>query len=122
KGLGYLTLLFEMSFLFLFWIKKMRIPLAIIGVGLHIGILIFFPIPFFAFGFVALYILMVPTKVWKRFLCRRSENTKSLKVYYDSECPLCNRIRIIVNHFDFGNSIKFLTVQDNFHLEPTFTG
>lgn len=54
--LGYVTFIFEITFIFLFWRKKWRWPLIIIGVAFHIGILIEFPIPWFALGVISLYL------------------------------------------------------------------
>jgi len=121
-GLGYLTLVFETVFLFTFWRKKWQIPLLIIGVGLHLGILVCFPIPFFALGFSALYLLMVPPSFWERIFKRNPDSKKILRFYYDGECPLCNRTRVAINHFDSGNHIEFLTVQGNSENEPALQG
>lgn len=66
--LGYFTIFFEAVFIFLFWFKPFRIPLLIIGVGLHLGIMLEFPIPWFALCVVALYALMVPVGWWKTIL------------------------------------------------------
>lgn len=63
--LGYLTFLFETIFIFTFWRKSWRVFLLTVGIGLHIGILICFPIPFFALGVSTIYLLMVPVKIWK---------------------------------------------------------
>lgn len=63
--LGYLTFLFETIFIFTFWRKSWRVFLLTVGIGLHIGILICFPIPFFALGVSTFYLLMVPVKIWK---------------------------------------------------------
>lgn len=60
KYMGYLTTLFELVFIFLFWIKPFRLPFFIIGIGLHLGILILFPIPHFALGVIAIYLLLLP--------------------------------------------------------------
>ncbi len=65
-SLGYLTMCFELIFPFTFFIKRFRIPLLIVGIGLHIGILLEFPIPYFALGYIAIYILMVPVSLWDR--------------------------------------------------------
>lgn len=121
-GLGYLTLLFEAIFLFTFWRKKWRVPLLIIGVGLHMGILVCFPIPFFAIGVAGIYLLMLPVKYWQRLFSRNENSKKSIRFYYDAECPLCNRTKIIINHFDSGNHIKFLTVQHDSINEPALAG
>jgi predicted DCC family thiol-disulfide oxidoreductase YuxK len=117
-GLGYLTLAFETIFLFVFWRKKWRLPLLIIGLGLHFGILICYPIPFFALGVSAMYLLMVPVSWWQKVFKRKSHSTNTIKFYYDGECPLCNRTRVALNHFDSSNRIQFLTVQENAASEP----
>ncbi|WP_338760807.1 HTTM domain-containing protein [Bernardetia sp. ABR2-2B] len=57
---SYLTLFLEFIFVFIFWHKKARLPIFIVGLGLHIGILIAFPIPWFALTMIALYILLIP--------------------------------------------------------------
>ncbi len=75
--LGYFTLVFEGVFIFLFWIKKLRIPFLIIGIGLHIGIFFEFPIPQFALGMLAIYLLMVPNKIWDKLLSVFKDETKS---------------------------------------------
>ncbi len=66
KALGYLTFAFELVFPFLFFLKKYRTYLLFIGLGLHFGILLEFPIPFFALGVIAIYILMVPVSFWDK--------------------------------------------------------
>ncbi|SEA69072.1 DCC1-like thiol-disulfide oxidoreductase family protein [Psychroflexus halocasei] len=111
-GLGYLTFVFEAIFLFVFWRKNWRLPVSIIGVGLHIGILICFPIPFFAIGVTGVYLLLIPVSFWRKLFVKKSTK-KLVKFYYDAECPLCNRTRIILEHFDTHQNISFLTVQGN---------
>ncbi len=113
KFIGYLTVAFEFIYLFLFWNKKWRVPLLIIGVGLHLGILLEFPIPYFAIGVVGLYILMVPVSFWKSIELNR-KNKKTLFFYYDAECPLCNRTVIVLSHFDIFKRLEFVSVQSSF--------
>lgn len=108
--LGYLTLIFESVFLFTFFRKKWRVPLLIIGIGLHIGILICYPIPFFALGMCAIYLLMVPVSFWEKLFNIKKTNP-AMTFYYDSECPLCNRTKIIIQHFDPRGNVEFKTVQ-----------
>lgn len=117
KFVGYLTLIFEFIFLFVFWRKKWRVPLLIIGIGLHLGILLEFPIPYFAIGVVALYLLMVPVSFWKKIKLNRS-NKKTLSFYYDAECPLCNRTVIVLSHFDIFKRLEFISVQSSFGKVP----
>lgn len=109
--LGYLTVLFEMIFLFLFYFKRARWIFWIIGMGLHMGILIFFPIPFFALAVVAIYLLLIPVGFYKWF--ERFRFTKRVTFYYDGECPLCARTKIVLEHFDLFHLIHFKTVQSS---------
>ncbi len=117
KFVGYLTLAFEFVFLFLFWHRRWRLPLLIIGIGLHLGILLEFPIPYFAVGVVALYLLMVPVSFWKKIKLNRKEK-KSLTFYYDAECPLCARTVIVLKHFDIFRKLEFISVQSSFGNVP----
>lgn len=110
-AMGYLTLFFETIFIFLFFRKKWRVPLLIIGIGLHLGIILEFPIPRFGFGFIALYLLMVPVSFWSKLKQRLKFKNPRLTFFYDEECPLCNRTRIILNHLDYFNAIEFKGVQ-----------
>lgn len=118
-GLGYLTLVFEAVFLFTFWLKKFRVPLMVIGVGLHIGILVCFPIPFFALGITALYILMIPVSLWHKWFSIRADKKAYVLFFYDAECPLCNRTRIIINHLDVGRRVEFRPVQSAYEQEES---
>ncbi|MFN8165969.1 MAG: DCC1-like thiol-disulfide oxidoreductase family protein [Bacteroidia bacterium] len=111
KFIGYLTLVFEFVFLFFFFRRKWRVPLLIVGVGLHLGILIEFPIPFFAIGVVGLYLLLVPVKFWGKF---NVTSPPVFRFYYDAECPLCVRTKIVVGHFDLFKRIDFVRVQSAF--------
>ena len=109
--LGYLALIFELFFIFLFFRKRWRLPLLIVGLGLHMGILIVFPIPWFALGFSSLYLLMVPVSFWKKLHQRLMFKKPKLTFFYDEECPLCNRTKIILGHLDYFDAIEFKGVQ-----------
>lgn len=65
RGLGFLTVFFEFIFIFIMWFRRARWPLFIIGMGLHLGILVYFPIPWFGLGVMGLYFLMMPLGVFK---------------------------------------------------------
>ena len=76
KFLSYLTMIFEFMFIFLFWNKRFRFVLFILGVLLHLGILIEFPIPYFATGYISIYVLMVPVCFWEKLIYKvRSKRT-----------------------------------------------
>lgn len=117
KFMGYFSMSFEFLFLFLFPFRRYRTILMVIGVTLHLGILLLFPIPLFALGFGCLYVLMVPVGFWRRLLARRTEK-ESLIFYYDGECPLCARTRVVIEHFDVRKAILFRSVQGAAAQEP----
>ncbi len=117
--LGYLTVLFELVFLFLFYFKRWRWIFWFIGIGLHVGILIFFPIPFFALAVVALYILLLPVGLYKKWNLARFEHRVTF--YYDGECPLCARTKIVLEHFDVLGFICFKTVQSSYQLDTAIS-
>ncbi len=60
-----LTLLFELFFVVLIFIPKIRWWIITIGVSLHLGIVLVFPIPLFGLGMAALYILLIPDRFWQ---------------------------------------------------------
>jgi predicted DCC family thiol-disulfide oxidoreductase YuxK len=114
KALGYLTLVFEFFFLFLFPFRKYRVVLLIIGVGLHLGILVFFTFPLFSLGFGSLYLLLVPSSWWQGGVGR----APLLSFYYDAEHLLGVRTRLVLEHFDVRHRIRFLPVQQAPDLTP----
>jgi predicted DCC family thiol-disulfide oxidoreductase YuxK len=105
-GLGYLTVVFETVFLFTFFLKRWRIPLLIIGTGLHIGIIVIFPIPWFGLSVLAIYLLMVPVSFWDS-ISNKLKRKDSLTIFYDEDCPLCARTKVIITHFDCLKKIKW---------------
>ncbi|WP_312767455.1 DCC1-like thiol-disulfide oxidoreductase family protein [Epilithonimonas sp.] len=115
--LGYLTVAFETIFIFTFFRKKWRVPLLIIGLGLHMGILICYPIPWFALGMCSIYLLMVPVSFWEKLFLPKKKSPV-MTFYYDGECPLCNRTKITIQHFDIKGRIDFKTVQYYGEQEP----
>ncbi|ESU25971.1 hypothetical protein FLJC2902T_29840 [Flavobacterium limnosediminis JC2902] len=119
--LGYLVLVFETVFIFLFWFKKFRLPFFILGVFFHVGILIAYPIPWFALTVIAVYLLLVPVKYWKFLASKIKCKKTSYTFYYDAECPLCNKVVIIIRHFDVFNTVDCLTVQGNYKNNPYLT-
>ncbi|MGE0267489.1 MAG: HTTM domain-containing protein [Candidatus Omnitrophota bacterium] len=66
--MNYLTMLFELTFIFTFWFRRMRLILFVIGIGFHIGILLIFPIPVFALGCASFYILLLPQEWWRKLV------------------------------------------------------
>lgn len=122
KFLGYFTLVFEMALLFIFWFKKLRIPIFLIGVFFHVGIIIQFPIPFFGMGVIALYFLLIPLAFWNKLENLIAFKQPKLYFFYDEECPLCLRTKIIVTFFDIFKAVKFNGVQSFAHAEEKLKG
>ena len=108
--LSCLTLVLEFIFLFVFFRKKFRIPIYIVGTLLHIGILITFPIPWFALTLISLYLLMIPVSFWQKIF-NNTTKEQNFFFYYDTECPLCVRTKISISHLDWYNKVGFKTVQ-----------
>ena len=111
KFIGYTILVFQFTFLFFFSNRYLRPLYLIIGVSLHLGITFFLNIYPFGLGMLTFYSLLVPFSWWRRLGdCVRS-NRPLLTVYYDKDCPLCNRTAIVINHFDLLNCIDFKDAQ-----------
>lgn len=121
KGFGWATIAFEAIFIFLFFRKKFRVPILIFGLILHIGILVEFPIPWFALTACLIYILLVPVSFWRRVFSV-TETKPTLFFYYDSECPLCVRTKITISHFDWFGKVAFKTVQFDAKENPKLEG
>ncbi len=111
KFLGYFVIVFECVFIFLFWIKRLRVPLMIIGILFHIGILFIYPIPWFALTVIALYLLMLPEKYWKKISNLFKSKSYSFQFLYDLESPLHNKIVIAIKHMDLFSKINCLPIQ-----------
>lgn len=108
--LGYLTLVFEAVFIFIFFRKKFRLPVFIIGVGLHIGILITFPIPWFALTVVSIYLLFIPVSWWKKLKIKLKP---TLKFYYAESDLVSLKSKIFFEHFDVFNKIEFIPLSSS---------
>ena len=107
---GYFTLFFEAIFLFVYFRKKWRVITFFIGFFFHIGIFILWPIPWFALTVISIYLLLIPVSWWQKIFSSKKYSS-TLTFYYDSECPLCIRTKIIITHLDWFNKIGFKTVQ-----------
>lgn len=93
KTLGYTTVIFEGVYLFLMFTKWARIPLMVIAMGLHLGIWLFFPIPWFGLGVCGLLLLMMPVGVWRKFIPASAENP-NLTVAPLLSAPVRNRLTL----------------------------
>ncbi len=79
-SMGYLTLVFEALFVVAMWFDRLRPLLLLIGMGLHLGIVVMFPIPWFGLAVAALYVLLIPDDwwTWLGSLFSKSASTTSL--------------------------------------------
>lgn len=111
KTLGYIILVFQFTFIFLFHIRVLRPIFFIVGFGLHLGITLTLNIYPFGVGMLIFYFLVMPFSWYRKIGCWLSANTPSLVVFYDAQCPLCSRTILTLNHFDIFNCIDFKSVQ-----------
>lgn len=65
RVLSFTALALEIGFPLLI-VRPLKAPILLVGIGLHIGIALFFPIPFFGIGVCALYLFYVDWGSWLR--------------------------------------------------------
>ncbi len=114
--LGYLVVIFETIFIFTFWYKRFRVPFLMLGMFFHLGILIIFPIPWFALATMALYLLMVPIGWWRCLFSTTDRNAANLEVYYDGSDPGARRLAAALAYFDPRGRVAFHSVKSNVAL------
>lgn len=107
RVIGYSLIGFQLLFLPLMWFRWARVPLLLIGVSFHVGIILSLNIYQFGVGMLVPYALMVPFSWWRALRFKSAR----LRVYYDGLCPLCNRTVIILSHFDGFGAVAFLDLQ-----------
>ncbi len=118
KFIGYLILVFQFTFIFLFYRSSFRPIFLLVGAGLHIGITISFNIYPFGLGMLSVYILMVPFSWWAALANKFIYQAPQLAVFYDGDCPLCNRTATIINHFDLLQGVAFKDLQTQADSAP----
>lgn len=121
NAFSYTILVFQFTFIFFFWHRYARIGYLLIGVSLHLGITLSFNIYPFGLGMLCFYLLMIPFAWWRAIGHVFVEKEPILTVFYDKECPLCNRTILILNHFDIFKRIDFKNAQDNAANNPALT-
>ncbi len=117
KFLGYFVIVFETLFIFLFWFRPLRIPLLLIGILFHLGILIIYPIPWFALTVIAVYLLLLPERFWLKLSKIIKSKQSYYSFYYDEDCPLCVKVVVVIKHIDLFNRISCLSVQQHAYKE-----
>ena len=112
KCIGYTVLVFQFTFIFFFSNPRLRIVYLLVGLALHLGITLSLNIYPFGMGMVIFYILLVPFSWWRAIAQLLTAKEPSLTVFYDQQCPLCNRTVLTLNHFDLFNCIDFKNAQE----------
>ncbi|MGR9000276.1 MAG: DCC1-like thiol-disulfide oxidoreductase family protein [Gammaproteobacteria bacterium] len=121
KTIGYSILVFQFSFLFFFSNRRLRPVYLFFGLGLHLGITLSLNIYPFGMGMLTFYTLLVPFSWWYAIGRLLTAKQPSLTVFYDQQCPLCNRTVLIFNHFDIFKCIDFKNAQENAAQYPALS-
>ena len=119
NAFSYTILVFQFTFLFFFWHRYARIIYLLIGASLHLGITLSFNIYPFGLGMLCFYLLMIPFHWWRVIGNFFVAQQPTLTVFFDKQCPLCNRAILILNHFDILKRIDFKNAQDFASNYPT---
>jgi len=109
--IGYTIIAFQFLFLFLFWFRPFRVPLLLTGALFHTGIVLSLNIYPFGFAMLVHYFLLVPLGWWANLKKTFQFEQPKLTVFYDQQCPLCNRTVIVIQHFDILKAIDFKGLQ-----------
>ena len=112
KSIGYSIMVFQATFLFLFAQRRWRPVYLLFGIGLHLGITLTLNIYPFGMGMLICYVLLVPFRWWRRIGEFLRSKQPRLTVFYDRDCPLCNRTVHTIRHFDILRCIDFKNAQD----------
>jgi predicted DCC family thiol-disulfide oxidoreductase YuxK len=113
KTIGYSIMLFQATFLFCFARPGLNIMYWLFGIGLHLGITLTLNIYPFGVGMLICYTLLVPVHWWEILANKLRARNSELTVFYDRDCPLCNRTVLTLNHFDIFGYIDFKNAQDH---------
>ncbi len=112
KTIGYTILVFQFTFIFLFAHRRLRVMYLLIGMGLHLGITLSLNIYPFGMGMLIFYTLLMPFSGWRKLGAWIVAKQPILTVFYDQQCPLCNRTVLTINHFDIFKRIDFKSAQE----------
>ncbi len=121
KTIGYAILVFQFTFLFFFSNRRLRSVYLFVGLGIHLGITLSLNIYPFGMGMLIFYTLLMPFSWWRAIGKQLTAKQPSLTVFFDQQCPLCNRTVLILNHFDIFNCIDFKSAQDHAAQYPVIT-
>jgi predicted DCC family thiol-disulfide oxidoreductase YuxK len=111
KLIGYTIIVFQLTFLVFFHFRLLRPIYLFIGMAMHLGIALSFNIYPFGMGMLIFYTLMMPFSWYRRIGSWIKKPRAALTVFYDQQCPLCNRTVLILNHFDIRHGVAFKPAQ-----------
>lgn len=120
--IGYSVIVFQLVFLFLFWHRRFRLPLLLLGVSFHLGIIVSLNVYPFGFGMLVNYLLMVPAAFWDRIEQWTQVKNPELNVFYDEGCPLCRKTVLVIRHFDIRKAVNFKGLQSHHEGELRLSG
>ena len=106
-GSAYFALAFETLFIVVCFNKKWRPYICVAGMAFHFGIFLFLPIPEFALGFMALYLLLVPFSFWRRLRVLLHFKPQA-KVLLNVKNTYSKYLKIIIESLDV---FKFFSVE-----------
>jgi len=122
KTIGYTILVFQFTFIFMFFRRRFRVIYLFVGLGLHLGITLSLNIYPFGLGMSVFYVLLVPFSWWRAIGERLTAKQPALTVFYDQQCPLCNRTVLTLNHFDIFSRVAFKSAQQYAAQYPALSG
>jgi predicted DCC family thiol-disulfide oxidoreductase YuxK len=118
KAMGYTIMAFQLTFVFFYAHRRLRAIYFGIGLGLHLGIAVVLNIYPFGLGMLICYVLLVPFRWWRKLSGWLKPKRPALTVFYDQQCPLCNRTVLTLNHFDMFGCIDFKSAQEHANKYP----
>jgi hypothetical protein len=112
--IGYSLIAFQLAFLFVFIHRFFRVPLLIIGVLFHLGIIVCLNIYPFGFGMLVHYVLLVPFRWWTGLARTIRYQNPHLNTYCNNTDRASLRLAVMLQHFDFRNysSFHFVSQRD----------
>jgi predicted DCC family thiol-disulfide oxidoreductase YuxK len=111
KTIGYIILIFQFTFVFFCHNRRLRPLFFIIGLGLHLGITVTLNIYPFGMAMLIFYSLVMPFSWYRKIASLCLAKSPTLTVFYDTQCPLCSRTILTINHFDIFKCIDFKSAQ-----------
>jgi hypothetical protein len=83
---GYAIIGFQLLFIFLIGFNALRIPLLLMGVAFHVGIILSLNIYPFGFAMLVHYLLLAPFDGWRRIGAWLRATAPELTVFYGDLC------------------------------------